>query len=509
MISNKSTNGGSGAILIIPDVPLGLDLGINCISFETGPKFRGMSVIPQGLHFIYHSTGMAARQGFFWRTDGHDVSVRRWDPVEEHICASDNLSPESIATLIQELRRGDLNNNLGPYPVAQHHIWLNLSCFIHEKVLLRANCPAEEIIYPSEAHDLASLVIPSSSSKSSTDKFEDKSRKTDKKFILQGNYAQFVNLTAAEVRLRDQINRTTTPANRPGELTALFIDKSLLLDDLLENEYDSSWENILGEMQLSFILFLLIFCYDALEHWKKLVDAVCRSERFLISKPDFAVAFMRILYEQLNFSPSDFFANELSKDNFLRPAISVLFENLRQERGVLETSVLEHRRRLIKFFQKKFNLFHDHGGQSTLENTQLSCDDLNLVDEDLPMIVDFSEIDASNCRNGEEGKGVDSKELHADAEFENPEKDALSGHPSGTKSPMTSMEIESQMYCWRYPNLYDSIVLGGLNEDFEMAASRILSESDDPSENIGVTSETLKLAKFESKMFLEDEARRR
>lgn len=503
MSSGKSTNGGSGAILIIPDVPLGLDLGINCMSFETGPKFRGMSVIPQGLHFVYHSTGMAARQGFFWRTNGYDVSVRRWDPIEEHICASNNLSPESMATLVQELRRGDLNGNLGPYPVAQHHVWLNLSCFIHEKVLLRANCPAEEIIYPSEAHDLASLVIPSSSSKSST-KFEDKSRKTDKTFILQGNYAQFVNLTAAEVRLRDQISRTTTSASRPSELTALFIDKSSLLDDLQQNEYDSSWENILGEMQLSFILFLMIFCYDALEHWKKLVDTICRSERFLILKPDFAVAFMRILYEQLNFSPSDFFANELSKDNFLRPAISALFENLRQERGVLDTSILEHRKRLIKFFQKKFNLFHDHGDLSSPENTRTSSDAFNLVEGDLPIVVDSSEIDASNCRNGEKEKGVNNNELDADAVHRNLEKDA---HALGTQISMTPSQIEMQMFCWRYPNLYESIVQGGLNEDFEMAASRILCDIEELQENTGITSERLRLAKLESRMFLEDEAR--
>jgi hypothetical protein len=56
-IENEDSRGGSGSVLIIPDVPIGLDFGINCLSFETGPKFRGMSLIPQGLHFVYHSTG--------------------------------------------------------------------------------------------------------------------------------------------------------------------------------------------------------------------------------------------------------------------------------------------------------------------------------------------------------------------------------------------------------------------------------------------------------------------
>ena len=144
--SQSVSSNGVGSVLIIPDVPLGLDFGIDCMSFETGPKFRGISMIPQGLHFVYHSTGMAARQGFFMRAGASDVVVRQWDSFEEHICSTNTLSDESMLTLMLQLRMGDLNSSLGPYPVAEHHIWQNLSCFILENVLLRASCQRGQVL---------------------------------------------------------------------------------------------------------------------------------------------------------------------------------------------------------------------------------------------------------------------------------------------------------------------------------------------------------------------------
>jgi hypothetical protein len=49
---------------------------------------------------------MAARQGFFWRAGLNEVAVRSWNSFEEHICASNVLSDDSMDTLLQQLSRG-------------------------------------------------------------------------------------------------------------------------------------------------------------------------------------------------------------------------------------------------------------------------------------------------------------------------------------------------------------------------------------------------------------------
>ena len=83
---------------------------------------------------------------------------------------------------------------------------------------------------------------------------------------------------------------------------------------------------------------------------------------------------------------------------------------------------------------------------------------------------------------------------------------------------MSVSQIEIGMFSWRYPNLYDSMC-AELNEDMEMTALRILSESEsegylppniDTKQTKGIRQpDTKRLAALEAKMFLEDEVSKR
>jgi A1 cistron-splicing factor AAR2 len=43
-----------GATLVFLDVPLGTEFGIDLKSWNTGDKFKGVKMIPPGLHYIYY-----------------------------------------------------------------------------------------------------------------------------------------------------------------------------------------------------------------------------------------------------------------------------------------------------------------------------------------------------------------------------------------------------------------------------------------------------------------------
>lgn len=60
-LNSERTEMSQTCTIIITDPPTGLEIGIDCMHYETGPKFRGFQQVPEGLHFIYHSTGMGAR----------------------------------------------------------------------------------------------------------------------------------------------------------------------------------------------------------------------------------------------------------------------------------------------------------------------------------------------------------------------------------------------------------------------------------------------------------------
>lgn len=43
-----------GATLVILDVPIGTDIGIDIKSWNSGENFRGIKMIPPGFHFIHY-----------------------------------------------------------------------------------------------------------------------------------------------------------------------------------------------------------------------------------------------------------------------------------------------------------------------------------------------------------------------------------------------------------------------------------------------------------------------
>ena len=43
-----------GSVLILLDVPEGSEIGIDYNSWNVGPRFKGIKMIPAGFHFIYY-----------------------------------------------------------------------------------------------------------------------------------------------------------------------------------------------------------------------------------------------------------------------------------------------------------------------------------------------------------------------------------------------------------------------------------------------------------------------
>ena len=43
-----------GAMFVLLNMPEGSEFGIDYNSWTTGPKFRGVKMIPPGIHYIYY-----------------------------------------------------------------------------------------------------------------------------------------------------------------------------------------------------------------------------------------------------------------------------------------------------------------------------------------------------------------------------------------------------------------------------------------------------------------------
>lgn len=78
-----------------------------------------------------------------------------------------------------------------------------------------------------------------------------------------------------------------------------------------------------GELQFAFICFLLGNVYEAFEHWKRLLNLLCRSEEAMVKHHTLYINLISILYHQLGEIPADFFVDIVSQNNFLTSTLQV------------------------------------------------------------------------------------------------------------------------------------------------------------------------------------------
>lgn len=195
----------------------------------------------------------------------------------------------------------------------------------------------------------------------------------------------------------------------------------------------------------------------------------------------------------------DFFETEISSDNFLKPALSHLFEAL--DSRPLPASLDAMRKRLFAFVQKKFNVYVDGGEErSDIGGVSLHmCEGtkFNLVEEDMPVVVMPEDLfpsaarapvkgvsfapgcgvqqdsEAVKCKWNkiDEALGISMQEEPASDRMQLSSKHVLpppvinkcddpaeNESDSGVgESVKSSLSLQSSLFSWRYPLLFDEM----------------------------------------------------
>lgn len=93
-------------------------------------------------------------------------------------------------------------------------------------------------------------------------------------------------------------------------------------------------QEVLAELQFSFLCFLVGMNYDSFEQWKKMVNMICSCDEGLVKYPELFLDFISDLYFQIQEVPRDFFVDIVSSDNFLCGSLGSLFSSVRSCEGV-------------------------------------------------------------------------------------------------------------------------------------------------------------------------------
>lgn len=121
-----------GGTFLLLGVPKGTEFGIDMKVWNTDENFRGIKMIPPGLHFIHFSavnnTGQSApRSGFFHDFKRSDFVVKLYDKKTEDI-STEPINESEIKRLKDNLVQ--LDKFLGPYPYDILEKWNTLTNYL-------------------------------------------------------------------------------------------------------------------------------------------------------------------------------------------------------------------------------------------------------------------------------------------------------------------------------------------------------------------------------------------
>lgn len=102
-----------GALLIINGIPTGTEFGVDLSSNRIDEMFRGMKMIPPGVHFVYTAVDTAVRVGFIHHFKRQEIVIREWDENIEELKIRPNIELDKIRIRdnLHELDKYDKQNN--------------------------------------------------------------------------------------------------------------------------------------------------------------------------------------------------------------------------------------------------------------------------------------------------------------------------------------------------------------------------------------------------------------
>lgn len=316
-----------GATLVLLGVPEGTELGLDYKTWTLGPRFRGVKMIPPGLHFLHYCAtnsneacaDIGPKTGLFLSLKPREVLVAHWNKREEDLEFSQD--PEEAERIRANLR--ELDGFLGPYPYDTLRKWVSLTDRLSQEVAIALQPLSGRVCAFSD-------VIPELRLTHTKDREEQNLPRNDQECqsMKEGldRLPRMKLREGTELRFSNIPKQAYPPGATPAQITQYSMDWSYALSCVLESYYKEQPLNILGELQFAFVCFLVGNVYEAFEHWKSLLALLCRSEEAMKERKELYLGLIAVLYHQLGEIPPDFFVDIVSQNNFLTSTLQDFFQ---------------------------------------------------------------------------------------------------------------------------------------------------------------------------------------
>lgn len=358
--------------LVLLGMPPGTEFGIDVNSWNVGEKFKGVKMIPPGIHFIYFSAvnregDTAPRTGFFHFFKQKDLVVRHYDAAMEDL-KEQGADQEEVDRVRANIR--NLDKGLGAYPVESWEKWVSLTQYITCKDLERmmplsgriCSVPELTVLEDSMATGSATVVEEASEKDDGATptntpcelpKVVDEQPKDDSRGkTAPRSMPEMVPRPGTELRFSKFPSRPYREGATPSEITRYSLDSSYSVGKVIETLERP--ESLLAELQFAFVCFLVGQVWDGWEQWRQLLSSLCSAEELLLQHPQLYLKLLSVIHFQVQEVPEDLFVDIVESDNFLAAALKTLFANVSDNSSNLPVSLVSKAQRFKHHLSNKF-----------------------------------------------------------------------------------------------------------------------------------------------------------
>lgn len=259
-----------GAFLVLLGVPQGTELGIDCKSWQVGPRFKGVKMIPPGLHFLHycsvnrpsHGGEVGPKMGLFVTLKPREILLANWDPKEEDLDFSASQNEEEVSRIRSNLK--ELDTFLGPYPYEVMRKWVSLTDRLSHEVAMNLQPLSGRICAFSD-------VVPEIQFRHTKDRAEQPRNDTACQSMKEGldKLPRMKQREGTQLRFSAIPERTYPPGATPAEITRCSLDLSYALDTVLQN-YELRPLDLLGLLYELILNHLNVFLFPR-KLWNQLI----------------------------------------------------------------------------------------------------------------------------------------------------------------------------------------------------------------------------------------------
>ena len=208
--------------------------------------------------------------GFILSTFGQQSTsslalARKFDPITEEVSSTplDDMTTSNLCSQIQnqQIEPQRMVSFANAFPTEQVEHWKSQTNYISAKLLQKRGISNGTKIV--------------AGSYGETEETSNQPKKLDSKEIIDGTSVAYPAIPVIDSRKSARHSRHAGTKKylaslSPSERTALFLDSNphnYVIEDVLRRYYDNRSEDILGDVQLAYTLFLHLQCLLSLETW--------------------------------------------------------------------------------------------------------------------------------------------------------------------------------------------------------------------------------------------------